>query len=1135
MNRIHIFSIAIVLSALMAFSTAASAARGRVVVADNTIKTDIGTLIRGARVSLDIWDETPSQADIDAMKSRGLNAFHIYAEFADSNRPGGYNVAKVDNVVNLAEKNDLYVILTIGCGGANGSFNRTFVEQFWNFYAPRYKDKTHVIYEVMNEPQAWSAPYNNATLDMEKAAYQLIRRYAPDTHIMMMSYSQPNNYDAAANESANLGISWANASVAFHTYGIDNREDNVLTGFFNAMKRKGIAYACTEPNLTLKAITTKIFERDGVSETHFISVHDIASDKGSFDDWINANGIRWTSDFSSQPGCSPTAIASYLQVNGGSWQQSSNVTVNSGDTVKIGPQPVTGGSWSWSGGGTSGSAREQTLHPTSSITATATYTNSCGATSSQKFSIAVNGGGGTNGGGGADKIVHLSKRNASGFAIDGNNGGASGQEVYLWTNDANNANQAWVEMDRGQGFYSYKKANTDFCIDGGNGGANGQSVILWACDASNQNQQWEKIDAGSGNYRLQKRNASGYSIDGRNGGADGQGLYLWASDATNQNQQWSFSAGSANAGNAANGGSAGGAGAVQSGHVYKLQNANSGKVLGVLSMSTADGAKALQWRDNGARDHEWRIDLLSSGSYKLTNMNSGKVLAVLNMSTSDGGEVIQWEDNGTADHEWKVVGSAGGTFKLVNRNSGKVLGIRDMSKDDGGMALQWADTGAPDHDWKLIDVGAANGAGGGGNQNNNVANYTLQVGISGNGSTSVSAGSHSYKSGTTVTITATPAQGSVFSGWSGAFTGNTNPLTITMNGNKSLTAMFMAQSNNNGNGNPVTDGLKTVASFPIGVAVNAGGENNSIVSSGTSAQQQAVVFKHFDQMTAGNIMKMSYLHPSEGNFTFGQADDLVSLARAHGLDIHGHTLIWHADYQVPGFMKNYGGDFAAMLKNHIQNIVTHFQGRVVSWDVVNEALADDGEGTVGNGLRSTVFSQKMGLNFIDQAFINARAADSNVDLFYNDYNTEANGQKTRNLVALVDGMRSRGVPITGVGFQMHVSIDWPSISAIEASMKAIADRGLKVKISELDVGMRNAYNSLTAEAAARQKQRYHDIVAAYMRVVPPAQRAGITVWGVWDSDSWINQPGKPDWPLLFDANFQAKPALQGFGNALLGK
>jgi endo-1,4-beta-xylanase len=157
-----------------------------------------------------------------------------------------------------------------------------------------------------------------------------------------------------------------------------------------------------------------------------------------------------------------------------------------------------------------------------------------------------------------------------------------------------------------------------------------------------------------------------------------------------------------------------------------------------------------------------------------------------------------------------------------------------------------------------------------------------------------------------------------------------------------------------------------------------------------------------------------------------------------------------------------------------------------------------------------------------------------VDLYYNDYNIEAGGQKTRNMLALVDGMRSRGVPITGVGFQMHVLIDWPSISAIESSLKAVADRGLKVKITELDVSMKNAYSSFTSEAAERQKQRYHDIVAAYLRAVPAAQRAGITVWGVWDADSWINEPTRPDWPLLFDAQFKAKPALQGFKDALLG-
>ncbi len=335
-------------------------------------------------------------------------------------------------------------------------------------------------------------------------------------------------------------------------------------------------------------------------------------------------------------------------------------------------------------------------------------------------------------------------------------------------------------------------------------------------------------------------------------------------------------------------------------------------------------------------------------------------------------------------------------------------------------------------------------------------------------------------------------------------------------------------------------GLKTLADFPIGVAVNAGNEANSIINSATSAQQQAAVLPHFDQVTAGNIMKMSYLHPSENTYSFTQADELVNFASARGMTMHAHTLIWHSDYQVPTFMKNYSGDFSAMLKTHVQTVASHFAGKVDSWDVVNEALAEDGDASAVNGYRNSVFYQKLGAAFIDQAFINTRAVDPVADLYYNDFNIENNGTKTTNLLAMIDGMKARNIPITGVGFQMHVLLDWPTTSTIESTMRAVASRGLKVKITELDVRVNNIYNasapkytSLTAEAAALQKQRYSAIVAAYLRAVPAAQRGGITVWGVWDTDSWLNTPTEPDWPLLFDANFQAKPALQGFVDALI--
>ncbi|XPF95728.1 RICIN domain-containing protein [Colwellia sp. RE-S-Sl-9] len=137
--------------------------------------------------------------------------------------------------------------------------------------------------------------------------------------------------------------------------------------------------------------------------------------------------------------------------------------------------------------------------------------------------------------------VFLRKRNASSFAIDGGNGGANNQNVYIWSANTANVNQAWVEIDRGNGFFSYQKQDTNYCLDGGDGGSNGQNVRLWTCSDTNQSQHWNKVNISANNYRLEKRNASGYSIDGGNGGANGQNLYLWSSNNTNQNQHWTFS------------------------------------------------------------------------------------------------------------------------------------------------------------------------------------------------------------------------------------------------------------------------------------------------------------------------------------------------------------------------------------------------------------------------------------------------------------------------------------------------------------------------------------------------------------------------------------------------------------------
>lgn len=136
--------------------------------------------------------------------------------------------------------------------------------------------------------------------------------------------------------------------------------------------------------------------------------------------------------------------------------------------------------------------------------------------------------------------VQLTKSNATSYSVDGNWGGEDGQDVYLWSTNSGNENQHWLEIDQGDGYYSYQKRGTDYCLDGGNDGANRQNVYLWSCSDSNENQHWLKVELADDTFRLEKRGTS-YSIDGNNNGEDGQSIYLWDSSDTNGNQQWVFS------------------------------------------------------------------------------------------------------------------------------------------------------------------------------------------------------------------------------------------------------------------------------------------------------------------------------------------------------------------------------------------------------------------------------------------------------------------------------------------------------------------------------------------------------------------------------------------------------------------
>lgn len=310
----------------------------------------------------------------------------------------------------------------------------------------------------------------------------------------------------------------------------------------------------------------------------------------------------------------------------------------------------------------------------------------------------------------------------------------------------------------------------------------------------------------------------------------------------------------------------------------------------------------------------------------------------------------------------------------------------------------------------------------------------------------------------------------------------------------------------------------------------------------TNTAIQTIVAANFSQISAENNMKMSYYN--ETTFANAEAEQMISWANQNNIGVHGHALVWHPDYQLPSWARTPDANFRARFEAHVRGVARKHRGQLESWDVVNEALSDGGE-----PYRDSVFyRQYNGIDYIANAFRWAREEDPDVDLYYNDYNTEANGAKTQALVTLISELLSSGVPIDGVGFQMHVLPDWPSITDIRASWRAIMDLdpNLKIKLTELDVRTNNAYSdpprveqSCDSSCLQQQKQRYKSIIAAYLTDVPAARRGGITVWGVADNHSWYsdyeeNGLQMVDWPLLWNSDLQTKPAYDGVWEALQG-
>jgi endo-1,4-beta-xylanase len=292
----------------------------------------------------------------------------------------------------------------------------------------------------------------------------------------------------------------------------------------------------------------------------------------------------------------------------------------------------------------------------------------------------------------------------------------------------------------------------------------------------------------------------------------------------------------------------------------------------------------------------------------------------------------------------------------------------------------------------------------------------------------------------------------------------------------------------------------------------------------TEPQYAATLAAQFNYLTPENEMKWGRIHPEPARFDFAPADDIVDFAEAHAMRVKGHALVWHR--QLPAWVESLSAaQLSAAMAEHIRAVVGRYRGRAVAWDVVNEAVAD-----AGGPLRDTLFLRQIGRGYIAEAFRIAREADPDALLFYNDYGAEGRGGKSDRVFELVRDLVAQGVPIHGVGLQMHIRADAPPTpEQIRANIRRLAELGLLVTISEMDVRVRMLPGDRPARLAA-QRCLYRDVVGACL--AEPGCHA-VTFWGFTDAHSWIDEFAGSDDPLLFDESLAPKPAYFGVLDALL--
>ncbi len=329
--------------------------------------------------------------------------------------------------------------------------------------------------------------------------------------------------------------------------------------------------------------------------------------------------------------------------------------------------------------------------------------------------------------------------------------------------------------------------------------------------------------------------------------------------------------------------------------------------------------------------------------------------------------------------------------------------------------------------------------------------------------------------------------------------------------------------------------------FYVGAALNGGQAYER------DARATAIIESQFNTISPENLLKWGPVHPEPEVYNFEPADKYVAFGQRNNMFIVGHTLVWHQ--QTPAWVFEDGKGKSASrdvvlqrMQDHISTVAGRYKGKINGWDVVNEALNDNGT------LRQTKWLQIIGEEYLQKAFEYARQADPQMELYYNDYNLWKPAKRD-GAVRLVRNLQEKGINVAGIGMQGHYGLKSPSLAEIEASILAFSELGVKVAFTELDIdvlpnpsqrqgadidatfGFDEKYNLYTTGLPDSVQQqlsdRYAELFALFHKHRDKISR--ITFWGVTDNDSWLNNwpiPGRTSYPLIFDRQYKPKPAFE---------